>query len=124
MTTPPVDFYDFLASAEKAHQEHGYDWPFILDDHFNAGYVFKTPRFFMLASADRARPDAWFVWWAEMHPSLRTQGPEFVSLLLACAPEYRPFIGFARQAKGRPVIKYYSTDRLMRFRRARVSNGY
>lgn len=117
MTTPPVDFYDFLASAEKAHQEHGYDWPFILDDHFNAGYVFKTPRFFMLASEDRRRADAWFVWWAETHPSIRFT-TTFVSLFLACAPEYRPFVGFARQRKGRVEVKYYSTDRLMKFRRA------
>ena len=119
---PPAEFYDFLESAARAHHDKGYNFPVIFDDHFNGGYVFKTPKFFMLAGEDRRRTDAWFVWWAEVHPSIRNTF-EHISLLLACVPEYRPYIAFARVGKGRPEVKYYSTDRLMRFRRASRSNA-
>ena len=37
-----------------------------------------------------------------------------IRILLDCAPEDRPFVGWARILKGRVAVKYYSTKRLRR----------
>lgn len=109
--------HDFLLSAQKAHELALYDFPVIFDHYWAAQYVFKTPAFFLMGGHDPDRGDAWLVWWAELHPSIADQ-PNRVRMLktlLRCVPYHKPFIGWARTLKGRRTVKYYSTERLVRF---------
>lgn len=122
LITPPAEF-DFLESAERVHRVANYDFSTILDHYFTKQYVFKTPTYFMLAGEDPQRQDAWLVWWCELHPDiarhLRTR--TVMRTLLHCVPYHRPWIGWARPLKGRVDVKYYSTERLLRFMQNRAA---
>lgn len=113
MTTSPAEPYDFLLHAEEVHTVAGYHFPTILDHYFTHGYVIKAPTYFMLAGRDPQRADAWLVWWAEMHPVTKTG--YMLRQLLRHMPHPLPFIGWARPLKGRIDVRYFSTERLLRF---------
>lgn len=124
--TTPVDF-DFVLSAETAHTGAGLDFPEIFDNFFQKHYVVKTPEFFLMAGEDPNRSDAWFVWWAELHPFLAKsrQAKARMHMLrrfLSCVPYHKPYIGWARMLKGRSEVKYYSTSRLVSFTKPATSN--
>lgn len=107
--------YDFLQSAEQAHTTAGYNFPSLLDHYWSHEYVIKTPSYFMMRGRDPVRSDAWLVWWAEMHPNKARR--DFRNMLrdfMQYAPFPKPWIGWSRPLKGRNVLKYYSTDRLVR----------
>lgn len=120
MNTFPVDSelgsYDFLLSAERAHNLVGYDFPKAFDHYFTHGYVFKTPEHFLMAGRDPTRTDAWLVWWAEIHPLLHSDFPELLRVFLAHMPYSLPYIGWARYLKGNRTVRYYSTSRLLSLR--------
>lgn len=115
--TAPAEAYDFLASAQKAHEGSGYDFPTAFDNFWNRFYVFKTPQFMLMGAPDLEREDAWLIWWAELHPSLAgaRDSMKMVELFYRCMPYPKPYIGWARTLKGRRTVKYYSTERLGKF---------
>lgn len=118
--------YDFLESARRVHEVACYDFPTVFSHHFDRGYVIKTPIMFMMAKEDPNRPDAWYVWWLEIHPDLQRHTPphKLLAIALRHMPYHRPFVGWARELKGRSTVKYYSTDRLLAFtRRGRVQHA-
>jgi hypothetical protein len=108
---------DLVASAAAAHQEFGINFPSYFDNYFQCHYVFKGPDFFLMGREDPSRRDAWYVWWAECYPKRRPA--EMLALFLRMMPHYRSEVGWWRPLKnGEGEVKYYSTDRLLRFMRA------
>lgn len=103
---------DLLARAERAHTEHGLDFPAIFDGIFSSGIVIKTPDYLLLAYGDDAN-DAWIVWWADS--LVRRSGPEMLREFLRHAPHWRPRIGWARGLRPQAAFRFYSTERLLRF---------
>ena len=130
MQTPPITAradFDFLVSAERAHTGAGYDFPEIFDDFFRNHYVVKTPEFMLMAGEDPDRPDAWYVWWAELHPLIIGRWrhrvlAHMMRRFLSCVPYHKPYVGWARMLKGSSQIKYYSTSRLASFTNHVTSN--
>lgn len=123
MTPSPAEPYDFLASFLKAHETVVSDpdesAPKAFDYWFDRGYVFKSPDYLMIGGDDPDEPnqDTWFVYWAELHPRLRTSTKkEFglaVSTFLRLMPYHRPYVKWYRGFSGNPNPKTYSTDRLL-----------
>lgn len=113
--TPPASPppYDFLANADRIHQIAGYNFPAIFDHYFSNQWVFKGPGYFLMGGHDPDRPDAWLVWWAELNPTRNRV--TLLRLFLRMVPYHKPWIGWARPLKGRVDIKYYSTERLLKF---------
>jgi hypothetical protein len=116
LITAPAEF-DFIQSAEQAHTAACYDFPTVLDHYWTHQYIFKTPTYFMMAGHDPKRPDAWLIWWLEIHPDARKRvtSRQLMRTLLHCVPFHKPWIGWSRPHKGRPKVNYYSTKRLVGF---------
>ena len=115
LTTPPADLpvdYDLLISAEKQHAIAGYDFPTIFDYYFKHQWVFKGPGYLLMGGHDPQDPDAWLVWWAEAQSKKETLNA--IRLFLRLMPYRKPRVAWARPLKGRPEVKYYSTERLLR----------
>lgn len=104
--------YDFLESAERVHTVAGFDFQVVFDYYFRHQWVFKGPGYLLLGGHDPKDPDAWLVWWAEARSKKETW--QAVRLFLRLMPYKKARIGWARPLKGRPEVKYYSTDRLLR----------
>lgn len=113
LTTPSLEPYDFLRSAERTHRANNLDFPALFDWFYREHYVLKGPEFFIMFYAERDR-DAWYVWWAEAMP--RRTHAEMLALFLRHMPHYRAEVGWWRPLKnGKQVPTYYSTARLLRF---------
>lgn len=74
-----------------------------LERHVRHGYVFSSPRYLLLG---RRVGHGWFIYLAAGRNCLR----EFLRLM----PYYLPYIGWAREAKGREKVRWYQTDRVRR----------
>lgn len=112
---PPVSSspIDFLARCEEAHASVQLPFAYYLDHFFSHGYVFKGPDYFVMFQIDPDRPDAWFVWWADVAPGtfcIRKRAA--IHFFLGLMPHYLPYVSWARSLKGRTGVRYFSTERL------------
>lgn len=107
--------YDFMAEAEKRHVECGYDFPQTFDFFFSCGYVFKSTDYLLLGCEDAVDPDAWLIWYADLHPRLRQGDPVYlVKVFFRCMPWWKEKIAWRRQLHHDEGLRYYSTERIRR----------
>jgi len=111
MITSPAE-YDFIESAERAHRDAGLLFSTAFDHYFCHGWIQKTPLGFIMAGHHPDRPDAWLVWWAEMHPNIRGDHRIMLRQFLRLMPYRKPYVAFARTLKGNRTVRFYSTARL------------
>lgn len=73
-----------------------------LDFYMRTGYVICRPDLILIG---RRIEDGWFI-----HAAVA----ESLGAVLAAAPYYLPYVGWAREARGRSQIKWYSWEQLTR----------
>lgn len=109
-TTSLTGKESLFEEAERIHEEREVDFPTTFDYFFTYGYVFKTPKFFLMAEeALHEKGPLWLVWYAG------NRGRNELKTLLSLMPYELPYIAFSRiSSRDTKKLHIYETSRIKR----------